>query len=119
MIVVAQRINLWASPSLRSGPALGLAAARPEAPLFPGRTGAGAALTSNDRFMGRFWRSQPGALRNGAPSRLTVAGARYDGWGRGACAEALSAELHSSSSNVGIGRSPAHEACAMLPPMLP
>jgi hypothetical protein len=89
----------WASSSLRSGRALG--AARTEPPPFPRRSGASSDLTSNDRFMCRSWQREPGALRYGAP---LLPGARYEGWGRGACAEALSAELHSGFSNVGIGR---------------
>jgi hypothetical protein len=66
--------------------------------------------------MCRFRRREPGALRYGAPllPRDMKGGVEV------ACTEALSAELHSKFSNAGIERGfPAHEACAMLPRMLP
>ena len=89
----------WASSSLRSGRALG--AARPEPPPFPARSGAGSDLTSNDRFMCRSWRREPGALRYGAP---LLPGARYEGWGRGGLCRGAKRRTPLELFHVGIER---------------
>jgi hypothetical protein len=69
------------------------------APFHQLEGGPAAALTSNDPSMGRAWR------RGGAGRERYATGTPFRTGGVGvACAEALSAGLHSSFSNVGIER---------------
>ena len=88
----------------------------PGAAPFPARSGAGSDLTSNERFMYRSWRREPGALRHGAP---LLPGARYEGWGRGGLCRGAKRRTPLELFQCRHRSFSAHEACAMLPRMLP